>query len=158
VTNSVTRDPRDSQEIFDVFPDFELVSETVVFVGTLRGVETLFDNTAGPIQLLLRAPSVMACFSLTYLRRSLPASNLNYTSSRTTMPTKPRLSLGEWEVNEDGEEFFPLEPKLCLFRRWPFDQDAGWVCSRLFLTRCHPRAIPQGNHANLFTRVREVLL
>jgi len=74
------------------------------------------------------------------------------------MPTKPRLSLGEWEVNEDGEEFLPLEPKLCLFRRWPFDQDAGWVCSRLFLTRCHPRAIPQESCKFIHPHSRGVII
>ena len=45
--------------------NFELVNETLTFVGTPREVETLFDNAGGSIQLFLTAPPTLVCFSLT---------------------------------------------------------------------------------------------
>ena len=45
--------------------NFELVNETLTFVGTPREVETLFDNADGSIQLFLTASPTLVCFSLT---------------------------------------------------------------------------------------------
>jgi len=83
-------------------------------------------------------------------RRALTGLDTTHSGDQVTKLNVTRdnaeklLRLGEWGVNKDVEEFLPPEPKLCLFRRWPFDQVPDLYQS-------------QNHHASVFTLAFENL-